>query len=282
MILRDGVHAAGRMLTRGLLHPRMRDRPPMSWTYLRLYLLGKRFTERRELATLRSLITPGMVIADIGANVGFYALEMAASVGRSGRVLAFEPDPFNFGLLRARASRAPLANVDVYQVALGDAPRRGGAILQRVQSRRQPDRPLARREARRGVLGPDADARRSVERRVRPARSGEDRRDENRRPGRRGARPSRRGAHARARASLDLARASRPIICGAPGSSPERFLADLAALDMELFEVTETADLRPLADFGAHTCRIGSGYGDVVVIARDLARRRAAAAHGLS
>ena len=49
MILRHSVHAAGRVLTRGLLHPQWREFAPMSWTYLRLYLFGKRMTERREL-----------------------------------------------------------------------------------------------------------------------------------------------------------------------------------------------------------------------------------------
>src|SRR5262245_25118529 len=118
MTLRDSIHAAGRPLTRALLHPRWRQRPSIAWTYLQLYLLGKRLTERRELSTLQSLIVPGMVIADIGANVGFYTCEMAACVGPTGRVLAFEPDPFSFQLLTGRQRRA--ANVDAYQLALGN------------------------------------------------------------------------------------------------------------------------------------------------------------------
>src|SRR3954466_13046781 len=120
MSLRDWIHAAGRILTRGLLHPRVRHFPLMTAAYCRLYLTGKRLTDRRELSTLRSLIRPGMVIADVGANVGFYALEMSKCVGPSGRVLAFEPDPLTFRLLQERVSRASLANIETYQVALGD------------------------------------------------------------------------------------------------------------------------------------------------------------------
>jgi hypothetical protein len=59
MTLRDWVHAAGRVLTRGLLGRRWRERRPVAWTYLQLYLLGKRLTERRELTALRRLIMPG-------------------------------------------------------------------------------------------------------------------------------------------------------------------------------------------------------------------------------
>src|SRR5687768_2304569 len=102
MPFRDLVHAGGRILSRALLHPNWRDRAPNAWIYQRLYLFGNRLTEAREVATLRSLTTPGMIIADVGANIGFYTLQMAAWVGPAGRILAFEPDPFNVRLLRAR------------------------------------------------------------------------------------------------------------------------------------------------------------------------------------
>src|SRR4051812_23763233 len=120
MSLRDWIHAAGRILTRALLHPRVRDFPLMAGTYCRLYLIGKRLTERRELSAIRSLIRPGMVIAEVGANVGFYAIEMARAVGPFGRILAFEPDPLAFGLLQQRVKRGSVANVEPYQLALGD------------------------------------------------------------------------------------------------------------------------------------------------------------------
>src|SRR4051812_43052867 len=100
MTLRGWVHATGRILTRALLSPRWRDRRAIAWSYLQLYLMGKRITERHELSAIRRLVTPGMIVADIGANVGFYTLQMASCVGPTGRIFAFEPDPFCFGLLR--------------------------------------------------------------------------------------------------------------------------------------------------------------------------------------
>jgi FkbM family methyltransferase len=56
------------------------------------------------------------------------------------------------------------------------------------------------------------------------------------------------------------------------GSDPERFLAGLAGLGMDLFEVTERAELKPLADYRGHTRKLGSGYGDVVLIRKDAGR----------
>src|SRR5207247_1283898 len=38
----------------------------------------------------------------------------------TGRILAFEPDPFSFGLLQARKMRTGAANVEAYPLALGE------------------------------------------------------------------------------------------------------------------------------------------------------------------
>ncbi|EPR14875.1 hypothetical protein M527_27230 [Sphingobium indicum IP26] len=43
--------------------------------------------------TLAELVRPGMTVADIGANVGYFTLMMAELVGSEGTVHAFEPNP---------------------------------------------------------------------------------------------------------------------------------------------------------------------------------------------
>ena len=43
---------------------------------------------------------PGMVVVDVGANVGLYTLLGARAVGAQGKVYSFEPAPRNFGLLK--------------------------------------------------------------------------------------------------------------------------------------------------------------------------------------
>jgi FkbM family methyltransferase len=48
---------------------------------------------------LAELIRPGMVVADVGANVGYFSVLMADLVGPTGRVIAFEPNPAVAALL---------------------------------------------------------------------------------------------------------------------------------------------------------------------------------------
>jgi FkbM family methyltransferase len=48
---------------------------------------------------LGDLAKPGMNVADVGANMGFYSLLLADRVGPQGRLWAFEPDPRNSRLL---------------------------------------------------------------------------------------------------------------------------------------------------------------------------------------
>jgi FkbM family methyltransferase len=56
-----------------------------------------------ELATLRlyeSIVRPGDVVLDIGANIGAHTLPFAKLVGKDGRVYAFEPTQYAYDKLR--------------------------------------------------------------------------------------------------------------------------------------------------------------------------------------
>jgi len=59
--------------------------------------------KRREpelLYLLEQEIKPGMIVMDLGANIGYITLLMAELVGPKGRVYAMEPDPSNYKLLK--------------------------------------------------------------------------------------------------------------------------------------------------------------------------------------
>lgn len=56
---------------------------------------------------LRSRLRPGMVAVDVGANVGYFARLMAEAVGREGVVVALEPNPATFVLLRENTAHLP-------------------------------------------------------------------------------------------------------------------------------------------------------------------------------
>jgi len=120
------VHRIGRLLTRVLLAPGLRDLPGIRGLYARLYVLGKTLAEPRERRFLRAQVEPGMVVFDVGANLGFYTLLLAGRVGPQGRVHAFEPDPLSCELLRRRANirsniRSNIrANIEINQTAVGD------------------------------------------------------------------------------------------------------------------------------------------------------------------
>ncbi len=80
--------------------------------------LGSYEQEKQEL--FASTITPGSVVYDVGANVGFYTLLASELVGDSGRVIAFEPLPRNVELLRDHIHINNLSNVEVIDAAVAD------------------------------------------------------------------------------------------------------------------------------------------------------------------
>lgn len=92
-----------------------------------LYLEGERFVAERHL--LDRLLRPGMRVADVGANIGYYALLFARAVGPQGAVFCCEPEPDNLVELERTLSWNGFANVRVMPVAVGD--RDGEAFLAR-------------------------------------------------------------------------------------------------------------------------------------------------------
>ncbi|HYL05879.1 MAG TPA: FkbM family methyltransferase [Thermoanaerobaculia bacterium] len=82
-----------------------------------LLLEGERFVGERRL--VRSLLAPGMRVADVGANIGYYLLLIESAVGPSGHVTCFEPDPQNLRELRRNVQANDLANVEVVAAAVG-------------------------------------------------------------------------------------------------------------------------------------------------------------------
>jgi FkbM family methyltransferase len=72
------------------------------------------------LMLLQNFVAPGDVMLDIGANIGWFSVIGSRLVGNGGRVLAFEPDPFNLGLLRRNLKLNGCANVEVFPVAVSN------------------------------------------------------------------------------------------------------------------------------------------------------------------
>lgn len=65
-------------------------------------------------------IRKGMCEIDIGSNLGYYALLASRLVGAHGKVLAIEPEPINYHMLKTNVSNNNIRNLDTYQCAIGD------------------------------------------------------------------------------------------------------------------------------------------------------------------
>jgi FkbM family methyltransferase len=89
---------------------------------------------------------PGTTVVDGGAHMGFHTVTAAKQVGPTGRVLAFEPDPYNYAALVLNVRRNGCGNVTTRRAALAEGP--GVAVLH--QSLGTVSTSLAERDARFG------------------------------------------------------------------------------------------------------------------------------------
>lgn len=86
--------------------------------YRPLYSTFKRYADRAERRLIASHLGEGSIVIDAGANIGIYSQFFSKCVGPDGAVHAFEPEPGNFGHLRAALADFP--NVRVNQLAVSD------------------------------------------------------------------------------------------------------------------------------------------------------------------
>jgi FkbM family methyltransferase len=71
---------------------------------------------------LRRLVQPGMVVADVGANIGMITLIMAWATGPGGRVISFEPEAIPRSNLEKMRHLNGLSWVEVRDQAVGEKP----------------------------------------------------------------------------------------------------------------------------------------------------------------
>ncbi len=70
----------------------------------------------------RYYLKPGMAVADIGANIGYFAILAAHGVGPEGAVYAFEPNPLNARLLDLSRRANGYHWLQLHQIALASEP----------------------------------------------------------------------------------------------------------------------------------------------------------------
>jgi len=69
---------------------------------------------------VKNEIKSGDIVIDVGANIGYYTLIFAKLVGKTGKVIAFEPESKNFELLKKNVTINELTNVVLEQKVVSD------------------------------------------------------------------------------------------------------------------------------------------------------------------
>ena len=87
------------------------------WAYRPLYGAYKAFADRAERRLLSDALRPGMIVADVGANIGAYSAFFASRVKSEGTVYAFEPEHRNFDGLVGIGRKWP--NIRAVNAAVG-------------------------------------------------------------------------------------------------------------------------------------------------------------------
>lgn len=82
-------------------------------------LLG--FHEPNTFRVFDLFVKPGMVVADIGANVGYFSAFLSKKAGNNGSVHAFEPIPSTFEVLKDTLNINGLSNVTPVNKAVSDS-----------------------------------------------------------------------------------------------------------------------------------------------------------------
>lgn len=89
--------------------------------------------ERGTTRLFEDIIQKGMVVLDVGANIGYFTLIAAKLVGEEGKVFAFEPEPYNFDLLVRNLKLNGYHNVIPTQKAISDKNGRATLFLDKTQ-----------------------------------------------------------------------------------------------------------------------------------------------------
>lgn len=84
--------------------------------------------ENPDLALKLLAIPEGAVVADVGAGVGYYSLKIARITGDKGKVYATDLQPEMLRMLRTRAGKAGIGNIETVPGAVDSANLPDGAI----------------------------------------------------------------------------------------------------------------------------------------------------------
>jgi FkbM family methyltransferase len=77
--------------------------------FIKLYFMYKRNIESDNLDFLKSYIKKNITVIDVGANIGYFTIEISKYLDSSSRVIAIEPSPTNFSRMQKVVKEKKLA-----------------------------------------------------------------------------------------------------------------------------------------------------------------------------
>lgn len=98
--------------------------------------------EKQVQRALQEHLRPGMVVYDIGANIGFFTLVAARLVGENGKVFSFDAEPVAVQRLRENVARNGFRNITVVESAVWS--KTGPITFLRADPSQSPDRGLGK------------------------------------------------------------------------------------------------------------------------------------------
>ena len=84
------------------------------------YLILTGEYEPAETDFIKKYVKPGMLVFDLGANIGWFTMILSKLVGNSGHVYSFEPDPDYFQTLKENVQLNHLTNVSLFQMGVSN------------------------------------------------------------------------------------------------------------------------------------------------------------------
>ena len=91
----------------------------LAGSFQKIYRTGRLGIDYQDIYHLKRIIRPGDYCIDIGAHLGYFAMELSRLAGPQGKVFAIEPISKFYNTLKALADSSKVNNIILYRYAMG-------------------------------------------------------------------------------------------------------------------------------------------------------------------
>ena len=91
--------------------------------------------EKGTLWVLKQILSEGNIFVDVGANIGLMSILASSLVKKSGKVVAFEPNPVTMEILKENIALNNLSNIEISEYAIGSSDKTSRLYQRKDQNR---------------------------------------------------------------------------------------------------------------------------------------------------